>query len=75
MEQFQTYQERILELESQVTMQAKAIRSHVDAPNGKTSYSRPGLFPVVFCMLTVPSSCFQLVLGNWLDHAHLLCIQ
>lgn len=42
-EQIRTYQERILELESQVAMQAKAIKSQNEAPNGKSSYSRQGV--------------------------------
>lgn len=44
LEQIRTYQERIIELESQVAMQAKAIKSQIEAPNGKVvaTNNRPG---------------------------------
>lgn len=42
LEQIQTYQERIIELESQVAMQAKAIKAQNDTANGKAPYSRTG---------------------------------
>jgi Rod binding domain-containing protein len=40
LEQIRTYQERILELEAQVTMQAKAIKAQNDAVSNGKSISR-----------------------------------
>ena len=61
--QIRTYQERILELESQVTMQAKAIKAQNEASNGKSGYSRQGVF----------SAC-KTAAVVWLQLLHAHCI-